>query len=107
MKTPARFCLIAGFAFLSLNCATERAITVPASNVPTDYTGKPYEDANFKSVPQKIPGKILCAYYDSGGEGIAYHDNTPKNMGSGTLNKPDGSYLNEFRKEEAPPPAGQ
>ena len=64
-------------------------------------TGKPFTDANFTTAPQKIPGKILCAYYDTGGEGIAYHDNTPKNLGSGTLNKPDGTYLNEFRKDEA------
>jgi len=39
----------------------------------------------------------LCAYYDLGGEGVAYHDTDPKNHGSGELNPADGTYLNEFR----------
>ena len=42
----------------------------------------------------------MCAYYDLGGEGIAYHDSDPENHGSGHLNPLDGSYLNEFRKDE-------
>src|ERR1039458_4549689 len=50
--------------------------------------------------PQKIPGKVLCAYYDLGGEGVAYHDSDPKNHGSGELNPADGTYLNEFRIHE-------
>jgi hypothetical protein len=69
--------------------------------VPAGYAGKPYEDAIYKGGSQAIPGTIMCAYYDSGGEGVAYHDTTPKNMGSGTLNPADGSYLNEFRMHEA------
>jgi hypothetical protein len=35
---------------------------------------------------QKIPGRLLCAYYDLGGEGVAYHDSDPQNHGSGELN---------------------
>ncbi len=27
---------------------------------------------------QKIPGKVECAYYDRGGEGVAYHDSDSK-----------------------------
>src|ERR1039458_4900191 len=50
--------------------------------------------------PQKIPGKVLCAYYDLGGEGVAYHDSDPKNHGSGELNPADCTYLNEFRIHE-------
>jgi hypothetical protein len=50
--------------------------------------------------PQKIPERVLCAYYDAGGEGVAYHDADPKNHGSGELNPADGSYLNEFRIHE-------
>jgi len=42
----------------------------------------------------------LCAYYDLGGEAVAYHDSDPKNHGSGELNPADGSYLNEFRIHE-------
>jgi hypothetical protein len=54
----------------------------------------------YQGGPQKIPGKVQCAYYDLGGEGIAYHDSTAKNMGSGKLNPADGTYLNEFRMNE-------
>jgi hypothetical protein len=43
---------------------------------------------------------VQCAYYDLGGEGIAYHDADAKNNGSGTLNPADGTYLNEFRMNE-------
>jgi hypothetical protein len=42
----------------------------------------------------------MCAYYDLGGEGVAYHDTDPKNQGSGELNPADGTYLNEFRINE-------
>ncbi len=30
-------------------------------------------------------GRLQCAAYDLGGEGVAYHDSTPANQGSGTL----------------------
>jgi len=70
------------------------------SNIPSDYTGKPFADEKYKGGPQKIPGTIFCAYYDMGGEGIAYHDTTPKNLGSGGLNPLNGEYLNEFRHNE-------
>ena len=42
----------------------------------------------------------MCAYYDLGGEGVAYHDTDAKNQGSGGLNPLDGKYLNEFRAKE-------
>ena len=42
----------------------------------------------------------MCAYYDLGGEGIAYHDSDTKNNGSGALNPADGTYLNQFRMGE-------
>jgi hypothetical protein len=66
-----------------------------------DYKGTPYEDKMYHSGPQTIPGKLQCEYYDFGGEGIAYHDSDTINSGSGRLNPPDGSYLNEFRINEA------
>jgi hypothetical protein len=43
---------------------------------------------------------VYCAYYDLGGEGVAYHDNTATNLGSGVPNPANGSYLNEFRMKE-------
>jgi hypothetical protein len=69
-------------------------------NLPSSYQGKPYHDSAFSGAPQKIPGKVFCAYYDSGGEGVAYHDTTSKNLGSGGLNPANGTYLNEFRINE-------
>jgi hypothetical protein len=66
----------------------------------SQYKGLPYHDSRYTGGSQKIPGKVLCAYYDLGGEGVAYHDTDPKNHGSGELNPADGSYLNEFRIHE-------
>jgi hypothetical protein len=64
------------------------------------YKGLPYEDSKYHGGAQKIPGQVECAYYDRGGEGVAYHDSDAKNNGSGGLNPADGSYLNEFRMGE-------
>lgn len=64
------------------------------------YKGTPYQDSNYQAGAQAIPGKVLCAYYDLGGEGVAYHDTDAVNQGSGVLNPADGSYLNEFRMHE-------
>ena len=74
---------------------------IPAlsQSFPNQYSGLPFHDSHFTG-PQKIPGIIFCAYYDLGGESVAYHDTDPKNHGSGELNPADGSYLNEFRMHE-------
>jgi len=64
------------------------------------YKGTPYQDARYPGGPQKIPGRVQCAYYDRGGEGVAYHDSDAKNNGSGALNPADGTYLNQFRMDE-------
>jgi hypothetical protein len=66
----------------------------------SQYKGEPYHDSRYNGGAQKIPGKVLCAYYDLGGEGVAYLDTDPKNHGSGELNPADGNYLNEFRIHE-------
>jgi len=64
------------------------------------------EDIPFTS-PQLIPGKIECAFYDKGGEGLAYHDTDPVNILSGVLNRQKAhqrshasSYYWDFRKDE-------
>jgi len=62
--------------------------------IPTDYKGKPW-----KGSMQTIPGKITAAFYDEGGEGVAYHDKDPVNHGSGELNK-GKDEKNNFRKDE-------
>src|SRR5579871_2014004 len=65
------------------------------------HSGQPFHDTVFHDGPQKIPGRVQCAYYDLGGEGVAYHTEDKRNKGSGSFNKPDGTYLNEFRMAEA------
>jgi len=62
--------------------------------------GEPFHDAVRAGDPQRIPGAVFCAYYDLGGEGVAFHDTDGENQGSGKLNPADGSYLNEFRRHE-------
>lgn len=64
------------------------------------YKGTPYHDSRYASGAQAIPGKVMCAYYDLGGEGVAYHDSDARNNGSGALNPANGTYLNEFRMNE-------
>src|ERR1700729_26680 len=64
------------------------------------YKGTPYRDSRYTRGAQTIPGRVEFAYYDFGGEGIAYHDSDAKNNGSGGLNPADGTYLNEFRMNE-------
>ncbi len=80
------------------------ALMLPANALPqsflSTYKGLPYRDTRYQDGPQKIPGRVLCAYYDLGGEGVAYHDTDPQNHGSGELNPADGNYLNEFRIHE-------
>src|SRR5277367_5024139 len=65
------------------------------------YKGTPYQDSRYKRGAQTIPGRVECAYYDLGGEGVAYHDTDSKNNGSGGLNPADGTYLNQFRMDES------
>jgi len=95
MKTILRFNLQAsliltgGFYFCA--CASAQL---------NEYKGKPFQDSVYHGGPQKIPGRVQCAYYDFGGEGVAYHNSDTKNHGSGELNPANGTYLNEFRMKE-------
>jgi hypothetical protein len=67
----------------------------------SDYKGTPYADIMYHEGPQTIPGKLQCEYYDIGGEGVSFHDADTINSSSGRLNPADGSYLHEFRINEA------
>lgn len=71
------------------------------SDFPGNYKGTPYTDKIYNAGPQPIPGKLQCEYYDFGGEGVAFHDVDTINSGSGRLNPAEGTYLNEFRINEA------
>jgi hypothetical protein len=75
--------------------------------MPPDYAGKPFQDSTHTNGVQFIPGRIECACYDLGGEGVAYHDTDPVNHGSGELNlKPEHHrphatpYIWSFRANE-------
>jgi hypothetical protein len=70
-----------------------------SANFLKDYKGIPFQDERHKGT-QTIPGRVECAAYDRGGEGVAYHDTEAKNLGSGGLNPADGTYLHEFRMNE-------
>src|ERR1035437_1309865 len=95
MKTKSRFflqaCLILTAGFYLCGCATAGL---------KNYSGMPFHDSAYPGGPQKIPGRVQCAYYDLGGEGVAYHNQDTKNHGSGELNPANGTYLNEFRMKE-------
>ena len=95
MKISPTMCIIVSLGFLaSAESSTQKDFL-------KHYKGTPYQDARYTGGPQKIPGRVECAYYDRGGEAVAYHDTDAKNNGSGALNPADGTYLNEFRKDEA------
>jgi hypothetical protein len=85
--------LLAALLASTLLCASK-------SDFLAHYKGHPYSDSRYQGGAQAIPGKVLCAYYDLGGEGVAYHDSDAANHGSGELNPADGSYLHEFRMKE-------
>jgi hypothetical protein len=93
MRKPTGLCC--SFLLLSGLCLPAAAI-----GQTSQYQGKPFHDSVYQGGPQRIPGKVFCAYYDVGGEGIAYHDTDAKNNGSGGLNPADGTYLNQFRMNE-------
>ena len=89
--------VVSGVVWAALFLVVAVAVSEAAQH---GYRGRPYQDSRHSGEAQEIPGRVECAYYDLGGEGIAYHDTDAKNNGSGALNPADGSYLNEFRMGE-------
>lgn len=79
--------------------------------IPKDYKGKPFKDQYNQQGAQAIPGRVQLAFYDLGGEGVAYHDTTPENEGAklnhevhdyGSHQRPGISdYIAFFRESEA------
>jgi len=53
------------------------ALAPALAQVPESYAGKPYAGK-----AQTIPGRIELALFDEGGEGVAYHDSEPANLGA-------------------------
>jgi hypothetical protein len=93
----SEFCFV---TFAALAAPLSLAVPRPHFQI-SDYKGTPYQDSRHAGGAQTIPGRVMCAYYDRGGEGVTYHDSDAKNSGSGGLNPADGTYLNEFRMHEA------
>jgi hypothetical protein len=63
------------------NFALERAAS-PLATAPSQDRA-----AVAPAKPPAIPGRLQCAFYDRGGEGVAYHDTTPVNALSSVLNQ--------------------
>ncbi len=83
------------------------ALASARGQMPKDYKGQPFSDKYYQQGAQVIPGRVELAYYDLGGEGVAYHDVTPINEGS-ALNHTQGHarpgvspYICFFRENEA------
>jgi hypothetical protein len=78
-----------------LSIAAALVLSGGSARAAEKYKGHAWHDS-----AQVIPGKIQCEYYDTGGEGVAYHDKDSVNNGSGKLNPANGTFLNEFRMNE-------
>ena len=77
--------LCAGSAHGQIQINAGGGAAAAQSGLPSDYKGKPYG-----GWAQVVPGRLECAYYDLGGEGVAYHDVDAVNHGSGELNHQPG-----------------
>lgn len=85
MKNLSFFSLLTLISFSGVN-----------AQIPADYKGKPFRDSIYTRGAQQIPGRVELAYYDLGGEGVAYHDVTPENEGS-KLNHEVHDYGSHWR----------
>jgi hypothetical protein len=108
MKLPFNYAVQITLILFSANAC----INFAKAQLPDGYKGLPYKDSVYKGNKlnpvgaQMSPGRVELAYYDLGGEGIAYHDNNSKNEGA-LLNEKNGElrpgiseYAACFRKDE-------
>src|SRR5205823_2552587 len=51
-------------------------LTVSLPAAAAQYSGTPYSGS-----PARVPGTIQAENFDNGGEGVAYHDSGPNNLG--------------------------
>lgn len=98
IKGTLKYFTIAMFTIIAANSTQ--------AQLPSNYKGVPYKDSIYTKGIQWLPGRLELAYFDKGGEGVAYHDNTPKNEGA-MLNKKPGelrpgisNYIAFFRENE-------
>jgi hypothetical protein len=89
-------CVIASLLMLS--------VTTSRAGLPPDYKGIAYVDSVFQGLSD-IPGRIQCAYFDYGGEGVAFHSDGT-NHGNHDFNlveqrRPKCTlYISQFRGNE-------
>ena len=94
MKTQQLRLTLPVLAVLCAALCAPTSLGASQSGFLSQYKGTPYHDSRYQGGAQAIPGQVHCAYYDLGGEGVAYHDSDAKNNGSGALNPANGTYLN-------------
>jgi len=82
--------LITGFLMVALIATMGSFTPKPKKNLSKDYVGKPFQDEVYKSGAQTIPGRVLCALFDLGGEGVVYQDSDSIINGSGSYNRQPG-----------------
>jgi hypothetical protein len=75
-------------------------IGTASAQIPSTYRGTAFRDSVYSCGPQIIPGRIELAFYDLGGEGVAYHDTTPENEGA-ALNRTEGHWRPGISKRTA------
>ena len=63
--------------------------------IPAGYTGKPYCCDTLKGHYQQIPGKILCVFFDSGGQGVGFHYPGNSNSGGSMRKNAAGQQIQE------------
>jgi hypothetical protein len=94
------------FLLASLVLTMTAYTSKPKNHLPLDYKGTPFHDDLHKTGAQTIPGRVQCALFDLGGEGVAYHDADSINNGSGPYNhqpghcEPGAEYVAYFRINE-------
>ncbi len=49
------------------------SVSLTSAAIPAGYTGVPYCCDTLQGHYQQIPGQVVCVFFDSGGEGVAFH----------------------------------
>jgi hypothetical protein len=71
------------FGFMAAPALFIAALALPINAaIPPDYTGKPFCCDTLLGKPQQIPGIVKAVFFDSGGEGVGFHDAAGNQGGS-------------------------
>lgn len=78
---------VTSFGFLRIAFVSTVVLGVPmvgqsGADFLSQYKGAAFHDRRYNSGPQRIPGMVMCAHYDLGGEGVAYHESTQRTTGA-------------------------